>query len=254
MKIPSRKLLTNCCVFLFWVAVWGIAAWAVSSELLLPAPLQVVRRLFVLAGTTAFWKSIIFSILRMLGGILSGIILGIMLAILTEKSSLAAALLSPVMMLVKSTPVAAFIFLALLWIGRSILPAFISCLMVLPVMWANLSAGIASIDISLLELAHVYQFSRRKTLRLIIIPSVLPHLRSAFCSALGLGWKAGVAAEVLTVPAHSVGRMIYESKLYLETTDLFAWTLTIILLSLVFEKLLLQLVRWIGREEHKDDA
>ena len=254
MKTPSRKLLTGCCVFLFWFTVWGVAAKIVGSELLLPGPFQVIRRLAELAGTAAFRLSIGFSILRMLGGILSGVILGILLAVLTEKSRLAAALVSPVMTVVKSTPVAAFIFLALLWIGRDILPAFISCLMVLPVMWANISAGIAGIDPSLMELARVYRFSRRKTLRLIIFPSVFPHFRAALCSVLGLGWKAGVAAEVLTVPARSVGKMIYESKLYLETTDLFAWTLTIILLSLVFEKLLLQLIRRIGREEHRDDA
>ena len=43
--------------------------------------------------------------------------------------------------------------------------------------------------------------------------------------------------------------MIFESKLYLETTDLFAWTLTVILLSLLIEKTLLRLVRRTGRKD-----
>ena len=34
--------------------------------------------------------------------------------------------------------------------------------------------------------------------------------------------------------------MIYESKLYLQTTDLFAWTLAVILLSVGLEQLVLR--------------
>ena len=120
--------------------------------------------------------------------------------------------------------------------------------MVLPVVWANVSAGIAGRDPLLLEMARIYGFSRGRVLRRITLPTVLPFFRSALSSALGLGWKAGIAAEVLTVPQPSIGKMIFESKLYLETTDLFAWTLTVILLSLVIEKILLKLVRRTGRK------
>jgi NitT/TauT family transport system permease protein len=115
--------------------------------------------------------------------------------------------------------------------------------MVLPVVWANVSAGIAGQDQQLLEMAAVYRLSRRSILRHITVPSVLPYFRSALSSALGLGWRAGIAAEVLTVPPLSIGKRIYESKLYLETTELFAWTLTVILLSLLIERVLLRLVR-----------
>ncbi|MBQ1602877.1 MAG: ABC transporter permease subunit, partial [Oscillospiraceae bacterium] len=153
-----------------------------------------------------------------------------------------------------STPVASFIILALVWLGRDAVPVFIAGLMVLPVVWANTAAGLAGIDPQLLELAQVFHLPRARVLRRIIGPSVLPHLRAALRSALGLGWKAGIAAEVLTVPKYAVGRMIYEAKLYLETTELFAWTVTVVLLSLVIERLLLRLVSRIGRERRAADA
>jgi NitT/TauT family transport system permease protein len=147
------------------------------------------------------------------------------------------------MTVVKSTPVASFIILALIWLGRDILPVVITGLMVLPVVWANVSAGIAGQDGKLLEMAAVYRMSRWGILRHITVPSVLPHFRAALSSALGLGWRAGIAAEVLTVPQLSIGKRIFEAKLYLETTELFAWTLTVILLSLLIERVLLRLVR-----------
>ena len=246
MKPSLRRVLLPLAVGLFWLGVWALASALVGRELLLPSPLQVLRRFLALAGTGAFWLTVATSILRVLTGIVCAVVLGTLLAFLTERSGLCKALFSPVMALVKSTPVASFIILALIWLGRGILPAFISALMVLPVVWANVSAGIAARDPLLLEMARVYGFPQGRVLRRITLPTVLPFFRSALSSALGLGWKAGIAAEVLTVPQPSIGKMIFESKLYLETTDLFAWTLTVILLSLLIEKILLKLVRQTG--------
>ncbi len=254
MSRPARKLLTALTALLFWGGLWVLLSHLIGQELLLPSPLQVLRRLLELAETADFWSTAAWSILRVLAGIVSAALLGVLLAMLTEWSSVAKTLFSPVMTLVKSTPVASFIILALIWLGRSILPVFISGLMVLPVVWANVSAGIAGRDPQLLELARVYRLPRGRVLRRITIPSVLPHFRAALRSALGLGWKAGIAAEVLTVPQRSIGRMIYESKLYLETTDLFAWTATVIVVSLLIERLLLRLVAKIGQEGGARDA
>ena len=246
MKASLRKLPGALAVLLFWTALWALLARLVGQELLLPSPLQVLRKLFSLAAGESFWLATLRSILRVLAGLLSATVLGVLLAALTERSSLARRLLSPVMTLVKSTPVASFIILALLWLGRDILPAFITALMVLPVVWANVSAGLAGRDAQLLEMARLYRLPRLRVLRRITVPSVLPHFRAALRSSLGMGWKAGIAAEVLTVPALSIGKNIYEAKLYLETSELFAWTLTAIVLSLVIEKILLRLVGRIG--------
>lgn len=249
MKSSLRRPLSVLTVLVFWVAVWSLASKLVGSALLLPSPLQVLLRFSSLVAKGSFWVTVGTSILRVLTGILAAVVLGVLTAILTEGSAVCKALISPLMILVKSTPVASFIILALIWLGRGILPAFISALMVLPVVWANVSAGIAARDPLLLEMARVYRFPRGRILRRITLPTVLPYFRSALSSALGLGWKAGIAAEVLTVPQPSIGKMIFESKLYLETTDLFAWTLAVVLLSLLIERILLKLVRELGRKD-----
>ena len=211
MKRFARGALT----LAFWLAVWAALALLVHRELLLPAPWTVVRRLCELAATGA-------------------------LAAACMISKTADALLRPLMTVVKSTPVASFVVLALIWIARDWLPVFIALLMVLPVVWSNVCTGIRSADPALLELARVYGWPRGRVLRRIYVPSVRPHFLAALRSGLGFGWKAGIAAEVLTVPHSAIGRMIYESKLYLQTTDLFAWTLAVILLSVGLERLVLR--------------
>ena len=252
MKALLRKLLPAAGAGLFWLAVWSLLAALVGKELLLPSPGQVLRCLVQLAAGAEFWRTVFRSIFRVLSGILAATVLGVLLAALTEHSRVCRLLLAPLMTVVKSTPVASFIILALIWLGRDILPVVITGLMVLPVVWANTTAGLDGIDPHFLEMAKVFSLPRQRVLRRIVWPSLLPYLRSALCSALGLGWKAGIAAEVLTVPPRSIGKNIYEAKLYLETTELFAWTAAVVLLSFLIERVLLRLVDGIGRKELKD--
>ena len=242
MKLIRSKPVRTLLAALFWLALWQLLSAAVGSALLLPAPLSVVRRLFELMGTAQFWRTVLLSLLRISTGIAFALILGVITAVLTCRFALLDALLTPVISVIKTTPVASFVILVLIWLRRDYVPVLISALMVFPVVWSNVSAGIKNTDRSFLELARVYNFPFTKTARSIYFPSVLPYFRSACSSALGFGWKAGIAAEVLTVPGVSIGRMIYESKLYLQTTDLFAWTLCVILLSFLLEKLMLRLI------------
>ena len=216
-----------------------VSPW-LDRELLLPAPWVVVRRLCELAATAAFWRITAVSIGRVLLGITAAVALGTGMAVACAASKTADALLRPLMTVVKSTPVASFVVLALVWIARDWLPVFISLLMVLPVVWSNVCTGIRSADPALLELAQVYGWPRGRILRRIYLPGVRPHFLSALRSGIGFGWKSAIAAEVLTVPHSAIGRMIYESKLYLQTTDLFAWTLAVILLSVGLEWLVLR--------------
>ena len=95
-------------------------------------------------------------------------------------------------------------------------------------------------------MAEVYQMAAMGRLRYIYIPQVLPYFFSACITSVGFAWKSGIAAEILAVPKNAIGTMLYESKIYQETTDLFAWTAVVILLSLFFEKIIVRAIRFVG--------
>lgn len=215
----------------------------IGKQLLFASPLQAFSRLAALALTGDFWRSIGLSLLRITAGFLAGSLAAIPVAILTARSRFAHALLSPALAVIKATPVASFIVLALVWIRSVDLSIFISFLMVLPMVWASLHQGIISTDRELLEMAQVFGFGSMKRLKLIYFPSVKPYLISALTAAIGFAWKAGVAAEVLAYPRDSIGFAIYSAKTQLETADLFAWTFVVVLLSIVIEKLFVSLIR-----------
>ena len=242
-----KTILKTCGVAAFWLGVWQLLSLRVGNGLLLPGPAAVLLRLGQLALTAPFWKAAAFSLLRVVAGSLLAVVLGVLLAVLCCRWKVADALFAPFVTVIKSTPVASFIVLLLLFLGRDLLPVVIVVLMALPVIWGNVCAGIRNTDPLLLRTAKVFGFSRGRTLRRVYLPSVMPYFLSACRTALGLGWKSGIAAEVLTVPAVSIGKLLMEAKQYWEVTDLFAWTLAVILCSLVIEKVLMAAIGRLSR-------
>ena len=233
------KVLKNMLIPLaFWLAVWQLAALIVGKDLLLPGPWTVARTLAALAVTGVFWQTTLLTLGRIFTGLLLGVVLGTALAVLTRVSRWCDRILSPVVKIVRATPVASFILLVLLWVGSGRVPVVISALMVLPVVWGNVAKGITETDPQLLELAAAYRFGTGKTLRLIYLPSAAPYFAAGVETSLGLAWKAGVAAEVLCHPKLAIGTQVYFTRTYFETPSLFAWTLVVILLSLLVEKAL----------------
>lgn len=233
-----KKLIRFVIPPVFWLGIWQLAAMTVGLDLLLPPPLAVWHSLTALAVTGDFWLSVSFTLLRILAGLAVGTIIGGLLAFLTHFSPWADLLLSPAIRVLRATPVVSFILLIYLWVTRANIPGLIAGLMVLPVIWGSLVAGLAAVDGHLLELAHAYRFSRLKTLRLVYLPSLRPHFTSGFLTAFGLAWKSGVAAEVICPPGYAIGTEIKQARDALETPELFAWTVVIVVLSLVLEALL----------------
>lgn len=241
IKHPRPKV-NGIPALIFWTVVWHLAAVAMDNPLLLPGPVQVLRCLGNLMLTASFWQTVAVSIGRILLGILLAILLGSLLAVVTTSCRLLEVLIAPAMTAMQATPVASFTILVLIWMDRDYVPVLICGMMVLPVVYNSVSTGIRVTDPHLLEMAKVYRLSKFQTLRRIWIPSVMPFFRTACLNSIGLGWKAGIAAEVLTVPKHSIGRMIADSKLYLMTEELFASTLVVIVLSLLLQNLMLRLL------------
>ena len=222
---------------MFWIAVWEAAALLVGQELILPSPISVAKSLWRLAGHWDFWLAAVTSMWRILSGLACGVVIGTVAAALTVRFKACDMLLSPLVKVIRATPVASFIVLATLWIVRTGVPGFISALIVIPVVWADVRTAVLETDRGLLEMGRAYGFGALKTLRYIYLPSVLPSWNSAFLTAMGLAWKSGIAAEVLCQPADAIGTELIRAKSVLEMSDAFAWTVVVVLLSVILEHL-----------------
>ncbi len=229
---------------LFWLLVWqggsmALAAAVPNGGLLLASPVQAALRLLELLPSSAFWRAVGNSSLRIFGGFLLACALAVLLASLAAGRRWLQDLLAPPVAAVKAIPVASFIILALVWLDARSLSLFISALMVFPPVYLNVLEGLRRTDRKLLELAQVYRIPLGRQIWGIYLPQVLPYFRSASSLALGLCWKAGAAAEVIGLPEGTIGQRLYTAKIYLQTPDLFAWTAVILALAAAFERLFL---------------
>lgn len=223
--------------------LWQILAVLLAQELLLVSPIDVAIRLAELVVTAPFWNSVAFSLLRITAGFFLALVTGIVLAVIAGHVKVIEILLWPYMAAVKATPVASFIILSLIWLGSRGLSVLIAFLMVLPIVYTNILHGIQSTSPKLLEMANLFGVSRVRRMYYIYIPHLKTYLLSACGVAIGLAWKAGIAAEVIGIPSGSIGERLYEAKIYLSSADLFAWTVAVVLLSVVFEKLFVHLIK-----------
>lgn len=239
----SKRVLKGAAIALFWLAVWQAAAMCARSEILIPTPARVLQTWAGLVGSAAFWSACLFSLLRILGGFALACLIGVLLGVLCERVPLLGDVFSPVLHVIRATPVISFIILALVWIRTDFVPVFIAFLMVVPILYAAVQTGLRAVDRGLLEMARVFRMKRRKVIGCIYLPTVLPVVLSQGTVGLGFAWKSGIAAEVICLPLLSIGRQLKNAKATIDTPAVFAWTATIILLSLLIEWLVRRLAR-----------
>lgn len=250
LKTDRNRTVRRLLAALFWLAVWQLASMAVGKDLILPGPFSVLKALWQLVRQGDFWLSILLTMIRIMLGYALGVASGCILALACCSSKVLDSLLSPIVRMVRATPVASFIILAMLWMSKGGVPVLMSALIVAPVVWGNLMESYASRDKGLDEMAQVYRLGRWKRFRFILVPALLPSLRAACLTGLGFAWKSGIAAEVLSQPKTAIGSNIYYSKVYLETPELFAWTASVIALSFALEILVRKLIA--RRDPHED--
>ena len=219
----------------------------INQRILLVSPVRVILRLIELIPTEDFLASLLHSLLHITGGFLAALLAAGLLAALSARFRAASELLAPLMLAIRTIPVVSFIILALFFVSSKYLAILISFLMGLPIIYQNLLEGIRQLRESqesrqLMEMSRLFRLRPYRRMRYIILGQLMPYLRAACSSAIGLCWKAGAAAEVIGMPDKSIGEKLQQAKIYLNTPDLLAWTLVLVLVSLSFEKIFLKLL------------
>lgn len=236
MQNNTKKIISVLLSIAFWLAVWQIGAIIVSNSFFLPSIQETFSALGNLIVKKNFFKVIFSTFLRVLIGLVSGIVLGVIFAILANQFSFVNSLVSPLVSIIKATPVASFIILLWVTVSGNSLTVFIAFLMVFPIVWQNLTDGYNAIDKNLTEVSLVFQFSYKKKMKLLIFPTLKKYLVPAIITSSGLAWKSEIAAEIIAYTTNSIGQQINDAKYANETPTVFAWTFLIIVFSILLEK------------------
>lgn len=241
-------------IVLFWLILWQLAAEAMDNTIVLVGPVDTAAALLVLVREKYFWLSVGNTFIKILLGFFSACILGTATGFAAYKSRIFKEFSAPIISLMKSIPVASFAVLAIIWLGGSErLSSFVSFVVVYPMVCVSTVSGLESTDKKLLEMAEIFEVPPIKKLIYIYVPALLPYLINCIKTAFSMSWKSGVAAELIGQPVGTIGGNLYQSKIFLDTASLFAWTFVIILISSLFEKAMLYLPERVNSHGGSED-
>ena len=261
-KRTRKETVRMALIVLFWLVLWEIADRVIDNRIILVGPTHILMALAEQVGQSNFWITCGASFLRIAVGFILSFIGGFVLALVCYRYKLIRDFLEPIMIMLKTVPMISFVIMLLIWVGNQALTIYLSFLIVLPIIYTNTLQGLQSVDVQLLEMAQVFHMAPWKKFMFIYRPAFMPFVLSASKLALGMSWKSGIMAEVIGTPKPSIGREMYAAKTYLQTSNLFAWTIVVVILSVLFETLFMAILKklsapmgWLaaGRDDSDDD-
>lgn len=224
-------------ILLFWLLIWQLSYLMVGKDIIVPSPGNTFYVLGQMLMTTSFYKDVAATMSRVIFGIVISFAAGLGTAVAAHLIHIVKDIMGFAINVLKSTPVMAVIIFALLWLPSGNVPIFVCFLMCYPIVYTNVLAGFESLSRDYIEMSQIYHLRKKDLIGSIYIPFVAPHIKSALSLTTGLSWKTVVAAEVLSSPTFSMGYNLLNAKVYLDTESLFAWIISIVVLSMAFEKI-----------------
>lgn len=242
-KLRLREYAEKSGAVLTALLFWQLAAVSIDSSILIAGPIDVLRRLTEIVQEDDFLSIAAFTLGRITAGYLSAVLTGMLLAFAAGRNRMIEILLHPWVVSIRAVPVASMVVILLILVSSRNLSVIIVFLVVFPVVYTNILSGLKSRSRELTEMASVFRITGTKKLKYITLPQLKSYILSACSVTAGMAWKAGAAAEVIGTPPMSIGKMIYQSKTWLDTESLFAWTLVLIILSMIFERVFIYLLK-----------
>ena len=234
-------------IIFFWLAIWELLDRLMDNRLVLAGPIRVLEALAEQVVKPDFWMICGASFVRIAAGFLLAFMAGLVLALIANRFRLVQDVIEPIISLLRTIPVISFIIMLLIWVGNQALTVYLAFLIVLPLIYTNTLTGFESVDKQMLEMAHVFKLSKWRTFMYVYRPAFMPFLTSSAKISLGMSWKSGIMAEVIATPKPSIGKEMSQARTYLNTPDLFAWTVVVMILSLIFEKAFLEFLKLASR-------
>ena len=229
--------------------LWSIMYKVIGEPIILPSIGQTFDALFKLFSTEKFYIAISNTLLRTFASYFISLILAIIFSILASIYNPIEKLMNPFVVIFKVVPTMSVILLSILWVNSFMTPILVSFIIIFPLLYTSFLDSIKGVDKKLVEMAKIYNVSKTKIIKSLYIPEIMPSFFTALRNTLSLNLKLIIASEVMAQTARSIGIYMQEAKMYIETAELLAWTITAILIGALFELIILVIQKLvIGRK------
>jgi NitT/TauT family transport system permease protein len=248
-----KKWLSNGLVIFMFFLVWLLLSSLVNTPLLVPSPTKVLSAFIELIGSTTSSEAILHTFFRLLLASTSSFIIGVIGGLLSGFSPFMKAILHPIATVFRTIPVVSIIVIVLILLGMRFTPYVITFLMLFPISYQATYEGMIRIDSELIDVYHLDDHHPIRMIRYCILPLIAGYLKTALLQSAGLGIKVLVMAEYLAQTPRSIGYQLYLEKVFLRYDFVFAWTLLLIVLALLFEFAIHQSKQWLEKQPISDN-
>ncbi|WP_178137466.1 ABC transporter permease [Tepidibacter thalassicus] len=210
----------------------------IYSPIILPGPIKTLQATWNVFNDVNFLKHVLITLKRLFIGLFGAVLLGSILGIVIGENKRMKYLFEPVFHIIQATPPISWLALGMIWFGLDgQATVFIVFIASIPILIINIMEGFENIDPKLIEMARIFRFSKKEILFEITLPSLKSYFKSGITIAVGLGWKLVIMGEVLS-SSTGIGAQITNARLNIETEKVLAWTIIIILLGVLSQKLI----------------
>lgn len=237
--------------FIGIAAILGI--WAFISrrqpELILPSPTQTWDSIIKLWQKGVVGEAMLQTLVAALIGVLIAFAIGALWGTANGTSRWFTAITQPLLSALMAIPPVLLVALGVVWLGpRGSVVRLVVVLVALPLIVTAISEAVRDVDSDLVEMARSFNLSRWATARHVVLPSVVSPVLAATSVTVGQALRVVVMAELLS-GSNGVGAQVALARTNLQTADLFAWTIMLVVVVLVIEAAAIRpltnyLLRW----------
>jgi len=229
-----KTLLLGTGGFATVLAIWSALTYSgLVKPLFLPSPTTVFNQTIILFVEDNFLLDISLSVYRISVGFVIAAIIAVPLGVAIGVFRSVRAYLEPLIAFMRYLPAAAFVPLAILWLGiGDVEKMFIIFIGTLPYLTLLVVDIVLGVDDKWLQLASTFGASKGKLLIKVIIPAALPGIWDSLRIMFGIGWTYIIVAELVAARA-GIGHVIIEAQRYLFTYNIIIGLIIIGILGLL---------------------
>ena len=236
---PARKwrpdlIVQRLALVGFVVAIW----WVISLSMphfIFPGPPRVLSALAAISANGDLWHNLGITLGRVAAGFLLATSIGLPLGIVLGANKRLGEFFEPIIPVMNTVSSAIWAIFAIIWFGVSnATTIFVVFMTAMPLIITNVWQGTRTVNADFIELAHTLRMPQGKVMWKIYLPTILPYFFSGARLAFGFGWRVSLVAETLG-SSSGVGYRLRQAADLIQTDQVFAWTLTLVVMMAALE-------------------
>jgi NitT/TauT family transport system permease protein len=233
----ARRYGTDFAPYLVLAAVWQVAALAFPPYLF-PSLTSVLERFFDIVTSVTQFTNVLATFWRILAGLAGAFLFGGVLAFVMARSRAVDRFLGPILTFFQGIPALSWVVFAIIWIHGVELRIFVIMVMTtLPAFTFQILGALRAMSKDLFEMVLSFRPTRWKIFRVMVLPSILPDILTAWKVNLGNASRVVVVAELVGATG-GIGYELLQQQQLFDMTGALAWTLQLVFFVLIVQRLL----------------